>query len=374
MKLRTLVLLAFALSFLGYATPATAATGFDSAYAGESAFVTVAPGQVQSFQVFFQNTGTVSWGQGSGTQVDLAACLEDKVTCNAQDASEASWNNGWRSAVRYATQTQIVAAPGTVATFAYSIKAPTDATGTHRFNGDLVVASTGERIHPEGYYQDAAVVAPAPTPTPAPTAPPTPAPTAAPTPTPTPTATPTPTPTLSPTPTPAPTPRINFTVSPWAYACGQTFRGNPVTATDIPGQNGCPTTDTASAATASYSDGTLSLTKGGQTSNDLASGATIGGITTLTSATATCLTLTTCNPGGNLRLNVQTSDGFWFVGGTMDEAGNITFDVDGTQHRNSPDSAVTGTIISIDFIADNAGSVSINNIRFNGLPQQTPPA
>src|SRR5207247_9864503 len=43
--------------------------------------------------------------QGTGTQVDLAACLEDKITCNAQDSSEAAWNSNWLSGTRYATTT-----------------------------------------------------------------------------------------------------------------------------------------------------------------------------------------------------------------------------------------------------------------------------
>src|SRR5207249_4734398 len=38
----------------------------------------------------------------------------------------------------------------------YSITAPVGvAAGIYHFNGDLVLASTGERIHPEGYFQDA---------------------------------------------------------------------------------------------------------------------------------------------------------------------------------------------------------------------------
>src|SRR5436189_80528 len=37
-----------------------------------------------------------------------------------------------------------------------NITAPVGATnGIYRFNGDLVVSTTGERIHPEGYYQEA---------------------------------------------------------------------------------------------------------------------------------------------------------------------------------------------------------------------------
>jgi uncharacterized repeat protein (TIGR01451 family) len=140
--------------------PALAVTGFDSAYASESAFVNISPGETRAFQVFFVNTGSLSWVKGTATQVDLAACLEDKVTCNAQDASEAGWNAGWLSATRYATTTQLAVAPGSIATFSYNIKAPADATAsTHRFNGDLVVASSGTRIHPDGYYQQATVPA-----------------------------------------------------------------------------------------------------------------------------------------------------------------------------------------------------------------------
>ncbi len=153
LRIFTLIALCLALTPL----PAAAATGFDSAYSGESAFVTINPGETASFQVFFRNTGTVAWTIGSDTQVDLAACLEDKVTCNAQDTSESTWSNGWLSAGRYATHTQTIVSTGSLATFAFSIKAPSDATGVRRFNGDLVVAKTGARIHPQGYYQDATV-------------------------------------------------------------------------------------------------------------------------------------------------------------------------------------------------------------------------
>jgi hypothetical protein len=183
---RILALIALCLAFAP--TPALAVTGYDSAYSGESAFVTISPGQTLQFQVFFSNTGTLTWTKAGDTQVDLAACLADKVTCNAQDPSESTWNSGWISTTRYATTTQATTAPGTLATFAYNIKAPSDAAaGVHRFNGDLVVASSGARIHPEGYYQDAEIQAvgnvPAPTPTPTPgstpfpSAPPAPAPT-----------------------------------------------------------------------------------------------------------------------------------------------------------------------------------------------------
>ena len=147
---------ALAFSMLAAAVPAAAVTGYDSAYAGESAFVNIVGGQTQNFQVFFANTGTTSWIKGTGTQVDLAACLEDKVTCNAQDASEATWNSGWLSATRYASTTQTTTPPGSLGTFSYNITAPVGvAAGIFHFNGDVVLASTGEKIHPEGYFQDA---------------------------------------------------------------------------------------------------------------------------------------------------------------------------------------------------------------------------
>src|SRR6267378_8687566 len=149
---------ALSLSMLAAAVPALAVTGYDSAYAGESAFVNISPGQTLNFQVFFANTGTTTWSRGTGTQVDLAACLEDKTTCSAQDATEASWNSGWLSTTRYATTTQTTTAPGSLGTFSYNVAAPSNATaGNYRFNGDLVLSTTGERIHPEGYYQDATI-------------------------------------------------------------------------------------------------------------------------------------------------------------------------------------------------------------------------
>src|SRR5213083_251088 len=150
---------ALAFSMMAAAVPAAAVTGYDSAYAGESAFVNITGGQTQNFQVFFANVGTTSWQKGGATEVDLAACLEDKVTCNAQDASEATWNpstGGWLSATRYATTTQTITPPGSLGTFSYNITAPVGvAAGIYHFNGDLVLASTGEKIHPEGYFQDA---------------------------------------------------------------------------------------------------------------------------------------------------------------------------------------------------------------------------
>lgn len=138
-------------------TPARA-VGFDSAYAGESAFLVLSRGQTGTFTVFFSNTGTVSWVRGTSTQVDLVACLEDKVTCNAQDATEVAFSSGWLSLTRYATHSQSSVAPGQIGTFTYSVSVPFDAAaGTYRFNGALAVSSSGRDVHNEGYYQDVTV-------------------------------------------------------------------------------------------------------------------------------------------------------------------------------------------------------------------------
>jgi hypothetical protein len=342
------------LSFAFTPRAALAVAGYDSAYSGESAFVNINPGETQSFQVFFSNTGTVTWAKSTATQVDLAACLADKVTCNAQDPDDSAWNSGWLSSVRYATTTQATVAPGALGTFAYKIKAPMDATGTHRFNGDLVVASSGARIHPEGYYQDATVNAVGSV--------------AVPTPTPTPGSTPFPSAPPAPAPTPTPTP-LNFTVAPWAYACGHTTFGNPVTATDNPTMSGCPAGDTAGTATASFGAGALSLNKLGPTTDDLASGATIGGLTSLTSASYDVAGY--CGAGAP-RLNVTTSDGqthFFGCAANKDATGHVNVDLTAAGDGSNQGGVVGKTVTAINFVFDETGATTITNIKFNGKGQ-----
>ena len=149
---------AIALSLLSPPSGAQAlAPGFDSSYAGESAFLNMLPGQTYSFQVFFVNTGETAWRKGTATQVNLTVCLQNKITCNVT-SPHADWNDGsWLSDRAYATHTQDVVLPGVVGAFTYRIRAPMTATsGTYRFNGDLALAS-GQQLHPEGYYQEASI-------------------------------------------------------------------------------------------------------------------------------------------------------------------------------------------------------------------------
>src|SRR5438105_15669571 len=67
-------------------------------------------------------------------------------------------NSCWLSSTHYETTNQTTTAPGSLGTFSYNVTAPVGATaGTYRFNGDVVLSTTGERIHPDGYYQDATI-------------------------------------------------------------------------------------------------------------------------------------------------------------------------------------------------------------------------
>src|SRR5438034_9784618 len=117
--------------------PAQAATAYDSQYQFESAFLSnLKPGDSGTFSVFFANIGSVTWVVGTTTQVNLAACRDDKVTCNVAP-EEASWNPGtWLSTTAYATHAKVAVAPGDFSAFTYNIKVPAGATiGTYRFNG-----------------------------------------------------------------------------------------------------------------------------------------------------------------------------------------------------------------------------------------------
>ena len=65
-----------------------AAAGYDSLYQFESAFLLLKPGDTGTFSVFFANTGATVWAAGTATQVNLAVCAPDKVTCNVASPNE----------------------------------------------------------------------------------------------------------------------------------------------------------------------------------------------------------------------------------------------------------------------------------------------
>ncbi|MBI3522185.1 MAG: hypothetical protein HY071_03675 [Chloroflexi bacterium] len=156
-----IVVAALLLVLAGPILPARAAS-IDSAYRFESAFVTgLRPGDTAQFSVFFDNTGASAWVSGTATQVNLGICRSDQVTCNVT-SDKAAWNPGsWTTATAYATQAKSAVPVGDFTAFSYSVKVPAGTPqGRYRFNGDLVLAGSGTSIHPEGYYQDATVIAP----------------------------------------------------------------------------------------------------------------------------------------------------------------------------------------------------------------------
>lgn len=141
----------------GTAGQAAAVSGYDSAYFGESAFLTLGPGQSGQFAVGFNNTGSTGWLTGSTSQVDLAICLPDKTTCNVTSPNAAFASN-WLSSTDYATTSTTFVGPGQTGYFVYNVTVPSSAApGTYRFNGDLALHGTASMIHPEGYYQDVSV-------------------------------------------------------------------------------------------------------------------------------------------------------------------------------------------------------------------------
>lgn len=139
------------------AVQADAVTGFCAEYFTESSFVHVRPGQTSQFTVAFMNCGSFGWLRGTATQVDLAVCCPvDSVSANAAWATGGSW----LSTTRYATTTTNYVGPGQIGWFTYRVTAPISAApGDYKFQGELVLASTGQAISATGYFHLATILA-----------------------------------------------------------------------------------------------------------------------------------------------------------------------------------------------------------------------
>jgi hypothetical protein len=169
------------------------------------------------------------------------------------------------------------------------------------------------------------------------------------------------------------------TVSPWAYACGHTTFGNPATKQDTPDTNGCPADDVAGTATAALVSGTLTLSKlcgeaaaAKCTADDLASGATVKGLTTLTAASWDLGTGSYCGAGAP-RLNVVTSDNdTHFFGCAANKSGNhVTFKLDAAGDGSGKGGIVGKTVKSIDIVQDETGTAVLTNLSFTGTAAVT---
>src|SRR5438270_13036421 len=169
------------------------------------------------------------------------------------------------------------------------------------------------------------------------------------------------------------------TASPWAYACGHTTFGNPATKEDTPDTNGCPANDVPGTATAGLGAGTLSLSKlcgdadsAKCTADDLASGATVTGLTTLTAASWDLGPESYCGAGAP-RLNVVTTDGkTHFFGCAANKSGNhVDFKLDAAGDGSGNGGIVGKTVTSIDIVQDETGTAILMNLSFTGTAAVT---
>src|SRR3989449_6619521 len=163
----------------------------------------------------------------------------------------------------------------------------------------------------------------------------------------------------------------SVTVSPWAYSCGHTDFGNPVTRADTPDTNGCPATDVAGDAAAAYAAGTLTLSKlcgeataAKCTADDMASGATIGGLKTLTAASFDLAPASYCGAGAP-RLNVVTSDGdTHFFGCNANRSGNhVSFNLTAAGDGNAKGGIAGKARKSIHLVQGAAGTATVYDRR-----------
>lgn len=161
LRRRLLAVVAALLLTLGTnASPSHAASGFAAVLAGQNAIPPTTEGQLVVLVVLLQNAGSVAWERGGPTQVDLASCAPDRSACDVADPALAAWNPGtWLRPTRFATPTQAVVRPGAIATFVYSVTVPSGQSADVRFNGEPVIAATGERIGAIGYSHELRVTA-----------------------------------------------------------------------------------------------------------------------------------------------------------------------------------------------------------------------
>lgn len=120
-KVRRLALVVAAVVVLGVALPlrAAAAAGFHTAWVDEDAWPTLAAGQQISYTFHYRNTGTETWQRGvSGRQVNLG------IAGDSHAFADAGMAVGWLAPDRPATTSEAVVGPGAIATFTFTVRAP----------------------------------------------------------------------------------------------------------------------------------------------------------------------------------------------------------------------------------------------------------
>jgi uncharacterized protein YkwD len=110
-----------------YVAPRIADSGYHSAWAGQSANPTLAPGQTTQLVLALKNTGSQGWKRGQiGTQANIGT----SAPLNADRSYLAS---GWLAPCRPATTSTEWVGPGQVGWFVFNVKAPS-APGTYRLD------------------------------------------------------------------------------------------------------------------------------------------------------------------------------------------------------------------------------------------------
>src|SRR5437764_7474559 len=122
------------------AQPALGAPGFHAAWVDQSPWPTLRPGGTVSYTIHFRNTGTETWQRGvAGRQVNLG------VSGDSTAQADAGLAIGWLSANRVATTSEISVAPNAIATFTFTLRAPSTP-GTYRLPPHPVLEAVQ---HPE---------------------------------------------------------------------------------------------------------------------------------------------------------------------------------------------------------------------------------
>jgi glucose/arabinose dehydrogenase len=125
--------------------PAIAAPGFHAAWVDQSPWPTLRPGATVSYTVHFRNTGDTTWQRGSPfRQVNLA------VGGDSTAAADAGMAVGWLSANRVATTSEVSVAPNAIATFTFTLRAPSSP-GTYRLPLHPVLEGV-QHLEDEGVY------------------------------------------------------------------------------------------------------------------------------------------------------------------------------------------------------------------------------
>src|SRR5437870_12654850 len=183
------------------------------------------------------------------------------------------------------------------------------------------------------------------------------------------------------------------TASPWAYACRHTTFGTATATATDPGATcahgttgnigyckdaeGQPVADTPGAVAAAFASAKLTLTKEGPTCDDMSAGATVKGLTTLTSASWDLAEGSYCQAGAP-RLNVVTSDGdtHFFGCAANNVGGHVSFNLtaagDGNTALAVDRRGIVGkTVTSIDIVQDETGTAILMNLSFTGTAAVT---